>query len=78
MKDLRDSVHPTHHQYLQYDCGGEIGGYLCSVWHDHGIDSLTSGHFIWLPLPLQLTLAGFHEQAKELNELVDAITGSNH
>jgi hypothetical protein len=73
---LRDSIHPTSPQYIRYECGGEMGGYIGWIWHDHGFGAISSGYFIWLPLPIQLTLAGFYESAKELNKLMDELIKS--
>ncbi|HEY9661650.1 MAG TPA: hypothetical protein V6C65_24605 [Allocoleopsis sp.] len=73
IEGLRDSIHPTFPQYLKYSCAGEMGGFG-DLWHDHGMGGITSGYFVWLPLPFQLIMGGFLEEAYELNTLIHEIT----
>jgi hypothetical protein len=68
--NLRESTHPTSTQYLNYKCAGEMGGFIGNLWHDYGFGNITSGYFIWLPLPMQLKLAGFNHDAEKLNCLM--------
>lgn len=77
VEGLRDSIHPTSPQYLKYTCAGEMGGFIGDLWHDHGHAAITSGYFIWLPLPIQLRMAGYHDPADELDLLADEIMKSN-
>lgn len=54
-----------------------MGGFATKeLWHDHGFGALAapnSSYFNWLPLPIQLKLAGFDSQAQELQTLTDEI-----
>lgn len=73
VEGLRDSIHLLYAEYLKYECAGEMGGYFGELWHDHGFSSITSGYFVWLPLPVQLSLAGLDDEAHELNRLMASI-----
>lgn len=73
IEGLRESIHPLYAEYLRYECAGEMGGYFGELWHDHGFSSITSGYFVWLPLPVQLSLAGLDDEAHELNRLMASI-----
>lgn len=75
VEGLRDSIHPTNPQYLRYECGGKMGGYLGDLWHDYGIGAITNGYFLWLPLPIQLRMAGFTAGAIELDQLTNHLVG---
>ncbi len=64
LQNRKPSVHPNG-DYLSYDISGDIGGFFYSQPHA----KLSSGFFLWLPLPMQLLAIGMTEEYQQLSAI---------